>query len=142
MQKITLIGNLGKDPEARFTPSGVPVTNFSVATDRVYTNAAGEKVTVTQWFRITTWNKLAENCQKYLAKGKKVYVEGRMNDPKPYQNAAGELACSLEITAEVVLFLSPATGGPATSEEAGPTGPVEEVIPFGQPEAAPASLPC
>ena len=131
MQKITLIGNLGKDPETRFTPSGVQVCNFNIASNRQYKNAAGETIKQTTWFRISTWNKLAEICSKYLAKGKQVYIEGRINDPKPYVNAAGETACNLEVTADVVHFLSPASNGTDTEVSAGPIPTSEEVIPFG-----------
>ena len=101
-QKVTIIGRLGKDPESRFTPAGTQVTVFSVATDTGY---GDKKKTV--WFRVAAWEKLAELCNQYLSKGKLVYVEGTLSEPRIYQNKAGENAVNLEITARDVRFLSP-----------------------------------
>ena len=79
---IIIVGNLGRDPEVRYTPSGQPVTSFSVATNRQYTNNAGETIKETLWFRVSAWGKTAEVCNQYLKKGSKVLVEGRlMADP-------------------------------------------------------------
>ena len=77
-QKVIIVGNLGRDPEMRYTPGGQPVTNFSVATNRRYTASNGEKVDETIWFRVSSWGNLAETCNKYLSKGRKVLVEGRL----------------------------------------------------------------
>jgi single-strand DNA-binding protein len=134
-QKIVLIGNLGKDPEARVVPSGVSVCNFSVAANRQYKNASGEVIKETTWFRITAWGQLADVCAKYLRSGRLVMVEGRMSAPKPYvSQTTGQPACSLEVTADVVKFLSPAghNGGSEETSDTEQTAPVptEETIPF------------
>ena len=101
--KIIIIGNLGRDPEMRFSPSGDPVTTFSVATSRKY----GEKDETT-WFRVSVWGKQAESCNTYLSKGSKVLVEGRLKaEPNVYQRKDGTWASSYELTAESVRFLTP-----------------------------------
>ena len=102
-QKLIIIGNLGSNPEQRFTPSGDPVTTFSVATSRKY----GEKDETT-WFRVSVWGKQAESCNTYLSKGSKVLVEGRLKaDPTVYQRKDGTWASSYELTADSVRFLTP-----------------------------------
>ena len=113
-QKLIIIGNLGSNPEQRFTPSGDPVTQFSVATSRKY----GEKDETT-WFRVTVWGKQAESCSKYLSKGSKVLVEGRLRpdengNPRVYERKDGTTGASFEVTAENVRFLD----GKADSEPA------------------------
>ncbi len=101
-QKLIIIGNLGSNPEQRFTPSGDPVTTFSVATSRRY----GEKDETT-WFRVSVWGKQAESCNQYLSKGSKVLVEGRLKaEPTVYQRKDGTWASSYELTAETVRFLT------------------------------------
>ena len=81
-QKVTIIGNLGRDPEMRYTPSGQAVTSFNVATNRTYTGSDGQKVKETTWFRVSAWGKQAEICNNYLHKGSKVFIEGRLvSDP-------------------------------------------------------------
>ena len=106
-QKLIIIGNLGRNPEQRFTPSGDPVTTFSVATSRKY----GEKDETT-WFRVSVWGKQAESCNKYLSKGSKGVVEGRLKsnadgNPRVYERKDGTWSASYEITAESVRFLTP-----------------------------------
>lgn len=109
---VILVGNLGRDPEMRYTPSGQAVTNFSVAVDDSYTNNSGERVERTIWFRISTWGKLAEVCNNYLKKGRKVLVEGRMvidpatGGPRTYTRNDGSVGASLEVNANTVRFLS------------------------------------
>jgi len=101
-QKLIIIGNLGSNPEMRFTPNGDPVTTFSVATSRKY----GEKDETT-WFRVSVWGKQAESCNQYLHKGSKVLVEGRLKaEPPVFQKKDGTWASSYEVTAENVRFLS------------------------------------
>lgn len=78
VNKIIVVGNLGRDPEMRFTPNGRPVTSFSVATSRRYTTSAGEQREETEWFTVVTWSRLAEQCNQFLTKGRLVYVEGRL----------------------------------------------------------------
>jgi single-strand DNA-binding protein len=110
-QTVILVGNLGKDPEMRYTPSGQPVTNLSVATNRQYTDSNGQQVKETTWFRVSVWGKQAESCNQYLRKGSTVLVEGRLNpDPKTggpriWQGQNGPGA-SFEVVANTVRFLS------------------------------------
>ena len=104
--KIMIIGNLGRDPEMRYTPSGDPVTNFSVATNRRYTRN-GETVDETEWFNVSAWGRLAETTNQYLTRGKKVYVEGRLRS-RMYTDRNGETRFSNDINAREVLFLDPA----------------------------------
>jgi single-strand DNA-binding protein len=109
---IIIAGNLGKDPEMRYTPSGQAVTNFNVATSRQYTGSDGNQVKETIWFRISTWGKTAETCNQYLKKGSKVLVEGRLNPdpatggPRLWTRQDGTSAASYEVTANTVRFLS------------------------------------
>ena len=113
-QKLIIIGNLGRDPEMRFTPNGDPVPTFSVATSRKY----GEKDETT-WFRVSVWGKQAESCNQYLHKGSKVLVEGRLKaEPNVYQRKDGTWASSYEVTAETVRFLTPkGEDAPASTDE-------------------------
>ena len=78
LNKVMLIGNLGSDPEMRYTPSGRPVTSFGLATSRSWVTSEGERREATEWFRVVAWGNLAEICNKYLSKGSRVYVEGRL----------------------------------------------------------------
>jgi single-strand DNA-binding protein len=140
-QKIIITGNLGRDPEMRYTPSGQAVTSFSVAVNESYTNANGEKVKKTIWFRVTAWGKQAEICNQYLKKGQMVLVDGRMSadpntgGPKIWTKQDGSSGSSFEITASTVRFLSsrgdnesgpvPGGGGMEMAEL-----PPEDDIPF------------
>lgn len=129
---ILLVGNLGRDPEMRYTPSGQAVTSFNVATNRQYTGADGNQVKETTWFRVSTWGKQAETCNQYLKKGSKVLVEGRLNPdsatggPRIWTRQDGSSGASFEVTANTVRFLSSRgevesggfdAAGPADSEE-------------------------
>jgi len=126
-QKVMIIGNLGKDPEMRYTPQGTPVTNFSVATNRKWTNADGTPGEEVCWFRVTAWNKLGENCAQYLSKGRQVFVEGTLipdpatGAPKVWTRTDGSAGASFEIRADRVQFLGGAQGnGEARQTEPGP----------------------
>ena len=109
---IILVGNLGRDPEMRYTPSGQAVTNFSVATNRQYTGSDGQLVKETIWFRISTWGKNAENCNQFLKRGSKVLVEGRLipdantGGPRVWNRQDGSPSASFEVSAQTVRFLS------------------------------------
>jgi single-strand DNA-binding protein len=111
-QKIVIVGNLGRDPEMRYTPSGQAVTNFSVATNRRYTGSNGERIDETIWFRVSAWGRLAETTNQYLKKGSKVLVEGRLTadpatgGPRIWQDQSGGSRASFEISAQTVQFLS------------------------------------
>jgi len=104
LSKVILVGNLGSDPEMRYTPNGKAVTSFSVATNRRYTTSAGESKEETDWFRISVWGKQAEQCNQFLNKGKQVYVEGRLH-ARSWEGQDGQMRTSLEVTADRVLFL-------------------------------------
>lgn len=137
---IIIVGNVGKDPEMRFTPSGQAVTSFSVATNRQYTASNGEQVKETIWFRVSAWGKQAEICNQYLRKGSKVLVEGRLTPdkntggPRVWTKQDGGVGASFEVTASTVRFLSsrneagelPVAGGEAGMAEI----PPEDDIPF------------
>ena len=105
MHKILVIGNVGSDPEMRYTPNGSAVTSFSVATNRRYTTSAGEQKEETEWFRVSAWNKLAETCNQYVVKGMKVYVEGRVSS-SAWTEQEGQARSSLEINCTEVQFLT------------------------------------
>ena len=120
--KITIIGNLGSDPEMRYTPSGAAVTNFSVATNRRYRNNNGETVDETEWFRVNAWNRLAETTNQYLQKGRLVYVEGRLSS-RSWTGQDGQARFSNEIFAQEVKFLSGSGEGFSPSGGAGPDAP-------------------
>ena len=104
LSKVILIGNLGSDPEMRYTPDGKAVTSFRMATNRRYTTLAGETREETDWFRITVWGKQAESCNQFLTKGRQVYVEGRLH-ARNWEGQDGQTRTNLEVTADRVLFL-------------------------------------
>ncbi|MDR3319420.1 MAG: single-stranded DNA-binding protein [Desulfovibrio sp.] len=104
LNKVTIIGRLGRDPELRYTQSGSPVTSLSVATDESYTDRDGNKVDRTEWHRISVFQRQAENCANYLGKGSLVYVEGSLTTRK-WQDQNGQDRYTTEIKAQRVLFL-------------------------------------
>jgi single-strand DNA-binding protein len=104
VNRIIIIGNLGSDPEMRFTPNGRPVTSFSVATNRRYTTSEGERREETEWFTVVTWGRLAEQCNQYLTKGRLVYVEGRLRS-HTWEGQDGQRRSRNEIVADRVSFL-------------------------------------
>lgn len=126
--KAMIIGNLGRDPEMRYTPSGKPVTSFSVAVSRKFTTAEGEQREETEWFKVIAWNKLAETCNEFLSKGRKVFVEGRLQT-RTWEGQDGQKRTSVEIVASnMVLIDKPKS---ATLEEMGGEQDVEaEDLPF------------
>jgi len=109
--KIILVGNLGGDPQLKFTADGVPVTTFSMATNRKWKNVDGTPGEETSWFRITVWRGQAEPCAQYLSKGRQVLVEGRLTPdpetggPKIWTGKDGNPRTSYEVTAQTVKFL-------------------------------------
>ena len=137
--KVSLIGNLGRDPELRYTPQGTPVTNFSVATNRVYTNAAGEQMQETVWFRVSAWGRLAEVCNQYLRRGMRVYIEGRLvpdpntGGPRLFTRQDGTVGAAFELRAHMVKFLSSrqdtaeADGAAPASSIAAPASSVDDL---------------
>lgn len=135
-QKIAIIGRLGSDPTQKYTPDGTPITSFSVATDQRWTDANGAAQQRTTWFRVTAWRSLAEVCGKYLAKGRLVFVEGTMSEPKPFQDREGNWRASLDVRADNVKFLSPKEGegggesGPAPRDNGAVPDVSEDNLPF------------
>jgi len=106
LNKIMLIGNLGRDPEMRFTPSGKPVTDFSIAVSRRRRSPEGENIDETEWFRIVCWDRLAEISDQYLNKGSKIYVEGRVQIRK-YTGNDGQERTSVDVIASELIILTP-----------------------------------
>ena len=104
LNKVMIIGNLGADPEMRYTADGTALTNFRVAASRSYSGPDGERKEETEWFSVVTWRKLAEQCSQFLQKGRKVYVEGRLQT-RSWDTPEGERKYRTEVIAERVLFL-------------------------------------
>jgi single-strand DNA-binding protein len=136
-QQTIIIGYLGRDPEMRYTPAGQPVTTFSVATSRQYTNNDGQPVKETTWFRVTAWGKTGEACNNYLQKGSKVMVEGRLTPdsstggPRIYKRNDETMGANYEITASTVRFLSDRQDENTEKEKYEPiAGQPEDEIPF------------
>jgi single-strand DNA-binding protein len=140
-----LVGNLGKDPQMRFTPKGAQFTTFSIATNHRYTDAEGNPVETTSWWIVTAWGKLGETCNQYLKKGRKILVRGRMisdrqtGGPRLYKRKDGSPGASHELKAEYIRFLDKYEGNGVseasdeTAENGGgaPVPPaMEEEIPF------------
>ncbi len=135
VNKMIIIGNLGSEPEMRFTPNGNPVTSFSVATNWRYTTAQGERKEETQWFSVVTWNRLAEQCNQFLTKGRLVYAEGRLRT-RSWDGQDGQRHFRNEIIANKVTFLDKQAVAPLPEEkaeaaEAAEAGELEtEDVPF------------
>lgn len=104
-QQITLLGNLGNDPELRHTASGVPVTSFNLAVSRQWADGNGERKEKTTWFRVSVWNKQADACVAYLHKGSKVLVVGEVEEARPFTDKDGNMRASLEVRAQTIQFL-------------------------------------
>ncbi len=117
MNKIIVIGNLGRDPEMRYTPSGQSVTSFSVASSRRYTTSAGDQREETDWFNVSAWGRLSELCNQYLTKGQQVYIEGRLH-LRSFEGRDGQTRWSNEVSLTDVQFL------------ARPSGTMEQVPPY------------
>jgi len=137
VNKVILIGNLGGDPEVRYTPSGTAVANFTLATTEKWTNKDGEKQSHTEWHRIVAWRRLGEICGEYLSKGKQVYIEGRIRTNE-WEDQEGNKRKTTEIDALNMQMLG--SKAPSESrvkdESPGPesatasSGPTEDDIPF------------
>ena len=116
-ESITIIGNIGNEPEMKYMPSGKAITNFSVATNQQWTDNNGQKVKKTTWWRVSVFGKSAEACNTYLGKGSKVLVIGRMNaddngGPRVWTDKSGTAKASFEITAQEVKFLDSRSDAP------------------------------
>ena len=141
VNKAIIVGNLGRDPDVRFTPSGRAIAKFSVATTERWTDQQGQRQEKTEWHNIVVWGKQAETCGQYLSKGRQVYVEGRITN-RSYDDKDGNKRYITEIIARDVRFLGGAGGGgasagrvadpnfaPPPGEDAGPPE-AEDDIPF------------
>ncbi len=128
MLKVIIIGNLGRDPEMRYTPNGEPITNFPVATTERWTDRNGERVEKTTWVKVSAFGKQAEITNQYLAKGKKVYIEGSLNsddkgNPKVFERKDGTFGASYEVRLKSFEFLSPrGEGDEGETDEWGQSG--------------------
>jgi single-strand DNA-binding protein len=110
LNKVMVIGHLGRDPEMRYTPSGRPVTSFSVVTARTWTSAEGERHEEQEWFNVVAWGNLAEICNQYLSKGQQVYVEGRLQT-RGWEDEEGKKHYRTELVANEMIVLSERRGG-------------------------------
>ena len=104
LNKVMIIGHLGRDPEMRYTPTGRPVTTFSVATNRSWNKSDGERHSETEWFNVVAWGSLAEICKQYLKKSQQVYVEGRLHT-RHWEDGDGKRQTSTEIVANEMIIL-------------------------------------
>ena len=104
LNKVMIIGNVGTDPEMRYLANGTAITTFRIATNRTFTTPDGERKQETEWFNVVTWNKLAETCNQYLAKGRRAYVEGRLRT-RTWEGPDGVKRYTTEIVANTVIFL-------------------------------------
>ncbi len=114
LNKVLLIGHLGRDPEMRYTPSGRPVTTFTLATSRSWKSADGEQHTDTEWFNIVTWGPLAEICKQYLLKGQQVYIDGRLQTRR-WDDNDGNKHVNIEIVANEMMMLGDKKEGSTSS---------------------------
>lgn len=112
LNKVMIIGNLGRDPELRYTPNGTPVVSFSVAVDRQWTTSAGERREATEWFNVVAWRELAEICKQMLSKGRLVYIEGSLQT-RSWEAADGQRHYRVEVVADQMTLLD---RGPSRDE--------------------------
>jgi single-strand DNA-binding protein len=138
LNKVILIGNLGRDPELRYTQNGQAVVNFTLATNEKWTNKSGDREERTEWHRIVVWGKQAETCNEYLVKGRQVYVEGRLQT-RDWEDREGQKRRTTEVVAQQVLMLGRREEGgggrargaePAEGAAGGDPGPSDDDIPF------------
>jgi single-strand DNA-binding protein len=132
LNKIMVIGNVGNDPEMRFTPNGKPVTSFRLATNRFFNASDGERKRETEWFDVITWDRQAESCNQFLTKGQRVYVEGRLRT-RSWEGQDGQRRFRVEIHASRVIFLDRRAAAVAEGE----TGELEEFGEAIEPEELP-----
>ncbi len=136
VNKVILIGRLGKDPELKYTPSGVPVANFSIATDEVFKDRTGEQQKRTEWHNIVAWSKLAEICGEYLTKGKQVYIEGSIRSRQWEDKQTGAKRTAYEIVAQKMTMLGSKADAERSSMSEPRTAAPSADTPADQPSAA------
>ena len=115
VNKMIIIGNLGSEPEMRFTPNGKPVTSFRIATNWRYSTPGGERKEETEWFTVVAWGRLAEQCNQFLTKGRLVYVEGRLRT-HAWESQDGQRHSRNEVVADRVRFLDRQAAAPLSEE--------------------------
>ena len=126
LNKVMVIGHVGREPEMRYMPSGKPVTSFSVATSRSWTNSEGERRQDTEWFNVVAWGNLAEVCKQHVRKGQQVYVEGRLQT-RSWEDHEGKKRFRTELVANEMILLGDRRGA---AEATGSTAEGEEEFPF------------
>jgi single-strand DNA-binding protein len=126
LNKVMVIGHVGRDPEMRYTPGGKPVTSFSVATGRSWTNSEGERREETEWFNVVAWGNLAEICKQHIRKGRQVYVEGRLQT-RSWEDHEGKKRFRTELVANEMILLGDRRNAVNGIE---PTDIGEEEFPF------------
>ncbi len=138
INKVILVGRLGKDPEVKYTPNGTPVARFTLATNEVWKDQSGEKQERTEWHNIVAWTKLAEICGQYLTKGKLVYIEGRLQT-RSWEDKDGNKRNTTEVRAENMVMLSSkadesrpakAAAASSSSDESSETTITDDDLPF------------
>jgi len=129
LNKIMLIGNLGRDPELQVTSDGTPFTRFSLAVSRTYKTNSGEKREETEWFNVVAWRQLAETCERYLHKGSKVYIEGRVTQRK-YTDKNGLERTSVDVNATDMEMLTPKAASTGSESYSAGSGSAEDRDPF------------
>ncbi len=132
LNRVTIIGNVGGEPEMRFTPNGKAVTSFSVATNWVYATPEDERKQETEWFNVVAWNRLAEQCNQFLAKGRLVYAEGRLRT-RTWEGQDNRQHSRTEVIANRVIFLD------RQSSASPPVDRVDEAGGVGDPDSDEAS---
>jgi len=126
LNKVMLIGNVGTDPEMRYTANGNAVATFRIACNRNYSGPDGERKEETEWFSVVTWNKLAETCSQFLQKGRRAYVEGRLQT-RSWDGPDGQRRYRTEVIANTVLFLDRAQAAPLSDDPG--EGPADDMPP-------------
>jgi single-strand DNA-binding protein len=139
VNRVILIGNLGADPELKYTPSSRALCNLRVATTEVFKDKSGAKQERTEWHRVTVWGDQAENCSKYLAKGRSVYIEGKLQT-RSYEKD-GQKHYATDVVADRVVFLGGERAGGGAGEERAAVGGQRAAGERRKPEAAPAPAP-
>lgn len=129
VNKVILLGRLGGDPELKYTPNGMAVCNFSMATSESWQDKSGQKQEKTEWHRIVVWGKLAELCNQYLTKGRQAFVEGKLST-RSWEDKDGQKRYMTEVTASTVQFIG---GNASTSKDQGAPAPSDKDVPQSQP---------
>jgi single-strand DNA-binding protein len=127
LNKVMVIGHLGRDPEMRYTPSGRPVTTFTIAVSRSWNTADGERRTETEWFNIVAWGNLAEICKQYLYKGQQIYIDGRLQTRR-WEDKEGQKHTSVEVVANEMMMLGERRENSAQTQETEQEGDAAEPL--------------